>query len=374
MTSTFFPYRPAPPSLNFSSQAMNPTQKRRYNLFRYNLEKRRKLNTGKFKARGRALLYNARKYTGTNNGILGGTNADQRLVYRKKNMPKRMKKRWRSFIKKVNAVDEKDLGTRTVLINDLILHSYTSGQGCQTLALYGFVNSVHGYTNDMNAIGQLENEGNPTAAAGATIERNSKIIFKSAVMDITLRNVSTVKNAENVEVLAPDAAIELDIYEMLLKKDTSDNTVRWNSVSGLLNAYDEQQIGGGGVGIGIGDRGCTPFEQTSALGRNRMTVTKKTKYFIPNGQTITWQCRDPKRHVCRYGDLEVNDGWVKPGWTKVYYLVYKLVPGLSVGTAIGEYQGKLAIGNTRKYSYKVEGFNEPRERYLGASYLETGQV
>ena len=90
--------------------------------------------------------------------------------------------------------------------------------------------------------------------------------------------------------------------------------------------------------------------------------------FIPNGQTITWQIRDPKRHVCRYGELEKNDGWVRPGWTRTFFLIYKLVPGLAVGAVAGTFQQGVSIGSTRKYSYKVEGFNEPRERLIGSSY------
>lgn len=325
---------------------------------------------------GRALTYRRRKPRSVG-GVLGGDQADTRLIYRKKRMPRRMRKRWVSFIRKVDAAQERELGTRTVLFNDALTQSVSSAgtQGCLTLALYPFVNTTNLWLNDMNQIGQMENEANPTAAAGATIYANSKVLFQSAIMDITIRNISTKRNT-GVDEISPDASIELDIYELYMRKEPSTpdaDTANWASITRMLNRYDDPDIGGTAPGIAISDRGASPFEFGSQMARAGIKVMKKTKFFIPNGQTITWQCRDPKKRVCRYGDLETNDGWVKPGWTKVFYLVYKLVPGLTQGSLDGNYKAVITMGITRKYSYKVEGFNEPRERLMGATYLPAAQ-
>ena len=76
-------------------------------------------------------------------GILGGTNADMRSVYRRKRMPKYKKRNWVRFVKKVHAVADKDLGLRTVLINDQIKQRNTGGtQSTLSLALYSF-NKLH---------------------------------------------------------------------------------------------------------------------------------------------------------------------------------------------------------------------------------------
>jgi len=364
----------SPGPLNLGrSTFLNPQMRRAYNNFRARFSRA----TGKRRAGGRAQTYTnvKRKRVSSNTGILGGTNADTRMIYRKKRMPKKKRKRWANFVKKVGAVEERSLGTRTVLFNDQITQSNAGGinqptQSCLTVAMYGFVNTFKGWLNDCNAIGQLENESNPTAQAGATIDRNSKIVFTSAIMDITLRNISTFRESA-ADKLASDAALELDIYELYMRKNASTpdaTTDAWSSVSDMLKRYDEPEIGGTGTGIDIGDRGASPFELGSAMARSGIKIMKKTKFFIPNGQTITWQVRDPKRHVCRYGDLETNDGWVKPGWTRCYYLIYKLVPGLTLGSTDGTYKAAISVGVTRKYAYKVEGFNEPRERYLGAGY------
>ena len=317
-------------------------------------------------------------------GVLGGTNADMRSVYQRKRMPKYKKKRWIRFVKKVNAVADKDLGLRTVLINDQMIqrNTTTSQQSTLSLCLYPFDNDVNGWLSDMNSIGQLENEANPTVAAGATISPNTKVMFQSAVMDITIRNTSDKlvsvdpggQPGLNVYEPAPDAAIELDVYEFYATKDFSDIGQTWNSTSIVMNNYDDREIGGTGTGISINDRGASPFEFGVQMARAGIKITKKTKFFIPNGQTITWQARDPSRKTIHYGDLERQEGFNRKGWTKHYFLIYKLVPGLVQGNTVGSIRTQLSLGSTRKYSYKVEGFNDPRERLLGNSYVVSNSV
>lgn len=328
---------------------------------------------GRRMARGRVRTLYKRNYSKNQTGILGGTNADVKYVYSKKSMPKYKRKRWAAFVRKVNAVDERDLGTRTVLFNDQIVQANTgaTSQSTLTLALYPFKSSS-GWLDDLNQIGQLENEGNSTAVAGGTIERNSKVMFHSAIMDVTIRNISKKYGTGGALANAPEAAIELDVYDIIARTNLSDNTIIWNHLSVALNAYQEQKIGGTGTGISIGDRGASPFECGAAISRIKMKILRKTKYFIPQGQTITMQVRNPKRKEIRYGDLETQESPNRPGWTTFKFLVYKLVPGLTQGTAEGDYKCEVVVGSTRKYMYKVEGFNEPRERLLGASYGPLG--
>jgi len=389
MTSAIIPFRPRPFDLNRVFQSEN----QRYSLGPNWARRRLNNNTDQIMARrsyrrprvarargrrvgrGRTRTLYKRNYSTNGAGILGGTNADTRQIYRRTSMPRRKRRQWASFIKKVNAVDERELGTRTVLFNDSLQQSNVAvgKQSCLTLALYPFVNTNRGWLNDMSEIGQLENEGNPSLAAGATIDKNTKVMFHSAVMDVTLRNTSTKYGAEGAIEIAPEAAIELDVYDIIMRSEAADGSQKFFDISACLNAYDDREIGGAGTGIEIADRGSTPFELPSGLSRFKIKVLKKTKYFIPNGQTITFQVRNPKRKVIRYGELETNDSHNRPGWTTYKYMIYKLVPGLAQGTAQGEYKLQLSVGSTRKYMYKVEGFNEPRERLLGGSYTPNSQ-
>lgn len=310
-------------------------------------------------------------------GTLGGTNASARMVYKKKSMPKRKKRQWRRFAKKVNAISEKELGLQTLVINDQIesINQVNGEQGCLTLGLYTMTNGTNGWLNDMNRLGTLDNTGNPTAAAGTTVNSNTSVIFQSAIQDLTIRNASTLRqNVSGVEtdLIAPEAQMELDVYELSVRKEMEDIGTILTSLSAALNSYDAPEIGGTGTGYAINDRGVSPFEMSPALSRWGIKIWKKTKYFIPGSATITHQIRDPKRRVMKYGDLTRAGSFNEPGVTKFLFLIYKLVPGFTLGTSVNTYKCRLLIGSTRKYGYKVEGRNEPRERLTGATYVSIG--
>lgn len=375
MSNTLARYRPSGiSSRSLMRQVLNPVQRRRYQAYLgQRLGRRTRM------ARGRAQTMTNRRRVTERNGILGGTNADTRMIYRRKSMPRAKRRQWKNFVRKVNAVDERDLGTQTVLFNDQIEQSTTvvaSGtQSCLTLALYPFKNSNFGWLNDLGQIGTLENTTNPTAAAGTTVSGSSKLIFQSAVLDVTLRNTSSqTQDVGGVPtaVQVPEAAIECDIYTMSIREDASDGVQTYDSISAMLNSYDDPEIGGAGTGIQIQDRGASPFELGAQLGKFGIRILKKQKFFIPNGQTVTFQSRDPKRHVIQYNGLAPHDGFNRRGWTRVFFLIYKLVPGLTQGTTVGTYRARVQVGVTRKYAYKLEGRSENRERLLGASY--TAQV
>lgn len=362
------PYRRPSSVYANRSRVANPVRPMQGNL-------RGALGVGAYRRTGPYLRGNYMKKTVYNRGgVLGGTNADVRKVYRKKRMPRKKKRQWKTFVRKVNAISEKELGTRTVLFNDQIQQQWSNSaqQGCMTLALYTISNASLGFLNDLNQIGTFENTSNPTAAAGATVGASTKYMFQSAVMDLTIRNTSVrVLTLSPTYENDPNCSLELDVYELSFNEDAANSTAQFTSMAAVLNAYDTAQIGGTGSGISIEDRGATPWEVPVALGRFKVKIWKKTKYFIPAGQTITHQMRDPKRHVLRNGDLQTtdgNDGWNRPGLTKILFIIYKPVPGLTIGTAVGNSQPSITVGSTRKYMYKVEGINDDRERYITNSY------
>jgi len=78
---------------------------------------------------------------------------DKRLVYLKRTMPRYKKRRWKSFINKVAAVSEKDLGTRSVLFNRVVNYSGTdsSKQMVGTITLYG-QESTNSENNELDII------------------------------------------------------------------------------------------------------------------------------------------------------------------------------------------------------------------------------
>jgi len=315
-------------------------------------------------SRSRTLTRNRRQTSGI--GIT--TQHDERRIYRKKSMPKRMRRRWKRFKNKVLAVSEKDLGTRTTLFNATYqLTNSTSGNHMYgAFALYPN-SSASAHLNDLDTIANDE-VGSWTAATGGVVDNTSKIIFKSGIMDLTFRNSSTF-TAEGASP-APDsrAKLETDIYEIIVNGSTQDSSGTYASLINLFSsgAGDTLNIGGTGTGISQTTRGSTPWDFPAALSRWKIKILKKTKFMTPNGDTFTYQIRDPRRHVANKISLDIWTGCNRPGWTRWILVISKLVPGLAVGTGDNTYQESLDVGATRKYFYKIEGQSEDRDRFHAA--------
>lgn len=311
-------------------------------------------------------------------GHSASTYHDQRNVYRKKRMPKGRRRRWKKFRNKVLAVSEKDLGSRTHLFNQTYTWTNnTSGMnGIANAGLYTW-RSVNGPYADLGYLANGENVADPTAALGTTVDKTTKMIFKSAIMDLTITNQSGVSNGT---VYGSDSRgiLEVDIYEISASRDFQDGAVVYPDLtsaftSGATNTkllatstgtaitYTAGAAAGGGTGSCT--RGSTPWDLPMALSQFGIKIWKKRKYFVPNNQTITYQVRDAKRHVLTRENMLETSGGNFPKLTKWVFIVYKLVPGLSVGAVgvAGNWQESIAIGQTRKYFYKIEGANEDRD-------------
>lgn len=306
-----------------------------------------------------------KKYASSGQGIT--TQHDARRIYRKRRMPRRMRKRWRRFSRRVYAVSEKDLGSRTVVFNkSQQFQNQTSGDhGIAYCALYSANGVGDSFMSDLANLSGYENTGNPTAAAGGTVQDTTKFLFKSAVLDITVRNTSGENSSG--EVLATSLAIlEVDVYEIVSRRVWSTTTNTYSDVTSAIAASAGQtlNIGGAGTGITLNSRGATPWDIPMALSFWKMKILKKQKYFLANQSTFTYQIRDPKRRVMTQEEMEKYEGGNAPYWSRHILIIYKLVPGLAVSANTGDYTERIQVGITRKYFYKIEGQNEDRDRYL----------
>ena len=297
------------------------------------------------------------------------TQHDKKFIYAKKRQPRFKRKRWTSFVKKVNAVAERDYGTRTVVMNKA--YSYANQTAGNQLVGSCYLYSQKGVTGiepagDLNIIGGLENVGAPTAAAGITLWGSTKLLFQSAVLDVTIRNSSTY--LDTGPTTRPDGAakLELDVYEISVRRNAEESGATYNNFAALLadNQTEITSIGGTGTKLLFNMRGATPWDTTFSLSRWGIKIWKKTKYFIPNGDTITYQVRDPRRHTVTRDDCINQDGFNRPGWTRILFFIGKLVSGLPIGNTVGTFQENIDIGATRKYMYKVEGANDDRASYI----------
>jgi len=322
-----------------------------------------------YKSRPQTMTEQQRRRKYQTSGI-GITNEhDRQRVYSKKRMPYRRKKRWRSFTRKIQYISEKELGSRTVVFS----RGYTTAnqtlgqQMLSTLALYP-QSSTTTHLNDLKAISTIENALDPTVARDVTIDDTTKIFFQSAVFDLTLRNSSQINiGTEAVPnwTTSADATLEIDIYEIISPRqfiNEQDLFECFNLSSGKTKKVADASAIGASVEIEL--RGVTPWDLPQALSTYRLKILRKTKYRISNGNTITYQMRDPRRHVTNIGRIKDQTGCNRPGWTKFIFIISKLVPGLTHGPGAGQYRPRMDFGVTRKYMYKLEGANMTRDLYV----------
>jgi len=306
---------------------------------------------------------------GNVSGIGVTTQRDSRFVYAKRRMPRYRRNRWKRFGRKVNAIAEKELGSRTVVRNfTTSAINPTDGDHVVTHCYLYPQRGTAALADDLFVISGLENTTNPTAAAGDTISPSTKFLFQSAVLDVTIKNASGIRDSVTPALIVPSGELkmEVDVYEVSLNTSTEETGVTHPSLISLFfdNTAYTGPIGGTGTELSITQRGVTPFDMTYALSRWGIKIWKKTKYLIPNGDVITYQMRDPRRHVTNFRDLGFRDGFNRPGWTKCLLIIGKVIPGYTVGTAGDEVAERLLIGSSRKYLYKIEGVNEDRTRYV----------
>ena len=291
---------------------------------------------------------------------------DKRTIYRKRYMPKGKKIRWRRFKRKIYAISEKTLGSRTYVVNTQseLLQQTFGLQLVFDLSLYGFKSTKNRH-NDMNELVTKESTTAPSLQTPVQIDDTTKFMFQSGILDLTVRNTSyNVEGASQVPI-----QIEMDVYEIMIGKDTDNTGNDLNDIEDVITkaTNDTKQIGGGtGIDteLNIKQRGVTPWDIPVALSRYRLKILKKTKYFLGSNQTMTYQYRDPKRRVVTKQRVTERSGYSRPGWTKTILILAKPVPGYDLGTGDGKATVRLNVGTTRKYLYKIEGANQSRDFYL----------
>lgn len=270
------------------------------------------------------------------------TQFDRNTQYVKTRMPRYRRKRWARFCKKVDAVYSKKLGTRTVVFNkQLGLTLNQTTQQIATLNLYGFDGAVDDNTNcgSRDILTMMINDPTITKTGTPPISPiNGKIMFKSAVLDVTMANNPATNNGP----------LEVDVYEIHHRKFVQNQTMQASFIDGELNSAT---ISGAGIGLTLQQRGVTPFDLPIAMGQDGLSIYKKTKYFIPVNGTVTYQIRDPRNISFNAEQIHGNTGFCWPGKTRSLLIVAKNVVGFN------QANNNLAIGVTRKYSYVTESTN-----------------
>nr|QRI44241.1 MAG: coat protein [Circoviridae sp.] len=289
-------------------------------------------------SRPRGLAYYMRKGRKIKDGSGVTPQYDRTQQYRKSKMPRRRKRQWLKFVKRVTAVSQRNLGTKTVLFNDtLTLPEVTNqGQAFYSLCLYG----MHGAEDSATTCGNKDvfticNNDPDIQKVGSTPTPVQGIItFHSACLDMTMRNSGNVP-------------MEVDLYVVYHRDEVNDSQLVNTFVTAAANT---SSISGAGTSLELSNRGATPFDFPMAMAKGKFQVYKKTKYLLPAGGTATYQHRDARNYIFNAANLTDTNGYAWPGKTCSILIIQKRVTGLTE-------LGVMSFGVTRKYSYTVSKNN-----------------
>lgn len=270
------------------------------------------------------------------------TQHDTVRQYRFKRMPKAQRKKWVKKVKANAAMDFALAGTRTSVYNGSLEKSIRTGQtqGAMSVHLYGnngaeetIDGAIWEYGHaDVNYL--ISRDAQLTSAG----QQLPKFRFTSAVIDITARNSST-----------NNLALEVDLYVVKYTSETDAKSF-WSLHNQSVNKLNNSNTGSAGP-LSLEKRGVTPFDIPS-LASYGVKILSKQKFFLPNGNTFTYQYRDPRNHHYHVGQQSDNDGFILPHQTISLLAVFKPIVGGSTADA------KLTIGCTRTYRYGIIGQNQ----------------
>lgn len=314
--------------------------------------------------------FGSKKRRASGNGVT--TQHDRSLQYVKKSMPKARKRKWRKFVKRVRAVELKDRGLQTVLMNNQFnfestpggqtfgeCHLYSAqglvgndvggvmvGRGCRDImvALQNSAKAQAEYQTDFTSDQTLVDA---TRNVYYYYDRPN-LLMQSAVMDITLTNAS-------------ETGCELDVYHVVYRGTTKKSIyngtlgdyLKWGlddtmqaKYSSLDGADDPVSSYALAAKPTLETRGMTLFECGTGISRSGAKILKKVKYFIAPGNSITYQVRDPKNRVINPSRID-GKTFIWPGLTQTVCFIAKSVDTVGIANIQAKW--------TRTYKYTVEG-------------------
>lgn len=266
-------------------------------------------------------------------GVLTTQNYDKRVMYRKRRAPLRIRRRAKKAYRRFVRQSLKLVGTNTVVFNSSVSSSTNNTTAPQNM----LVVNVAG-TNGNGSLELGSGDINSLVSNDARIASSGKVLMKTAMADMTIRNLSA------------SVACEVDVYEISYRDTTKFLTFRQMVDSATGNTPN---INTSGNGLNIVTRGVQLFD-IPELFKYGITVLKKTKVFLPAGNTATYSLHNRKpQWFSTANDLIDNNGFVKRGYTRTIACVYKPVVNTTNDVV------SLGIGVTRKYMYKI--FEDDRD-------------
>lgn len=250
---------------------------------------------------------------------------DFKTDYRYKRMPKRRRRRWKKFVKRVNAVVNRNQGLKKLLFQD-IQRLTTPVNQCNyhSAMLYTPDARVNDLSADIgtifrNILGDVNYNDINTVTTQGDVDK--KIRFESANMDVSWRNVGS-------------NPVIIDLYYVrarktfgLLSADTFNNAqgIYANGFikQGLIIDEEDGTSVGTNKSFGI-DIGTTPFQ--SSLFCQTYKVLSKKRITIAPGNTVTMTLKDSRNKVVNA--VETRARICMRGLTHGYFFQTYGVPGI----------------------------------------------
>ena len=287
---------------------------------------------------------------------------DFKTDYRHRRMPRRRRRRWVKFVRKVNAVTLRNQqGLRKVIYHQVLTYApaidscafggsllYTSDGDPVT----GHADISNIFRNHLTAaVFNSENDLTVTGPAQKVLH------FESAQLEVTMRNVGS------------DTAI-VEVYRVVCRRQhTQTQASAFNNIGGVysLGFLKQGQIfdieSGQVVGTSVESAveiGTTPFQSKRFC--ETFKIYSRKKFQIAAGNTVSFILKDARNRVLNAENSRGNLFF--PRHTHGYFYQVYGAPGLVVTTPHQAVNANVLISETRKYAYRTPIYSEDRSANL----------
>jgi len=339
------------PTASSSNEEMMTRSGRRLRRAPFRRRTRRRLTYGSIRAR---------PYAGVSTNYGGAS-----VQYRKKRSLKRGRGRRSSRITRVvKKVLSTQLGTRSAIFGGNVVNndtgSPTSVQLCQSFCLYGT-----SYASGTQQDGDLLRIAQAESAANVAQDPNEaaftgKLLFRSAVMEITCQNFSyTTAEPQQTPF---SATLAVDVYEVTARRKFDSlaggggvAAGGFNDIASAFTVGGSQQTAIASAGgnltsapVNLSTFGTTPWDFPPTLSEFGVKIWKKTRFILRGGESFTYLMKGKKHRSIAKNVVEDNVGGNMPGWTRWCIIIARLAPGDRGSAGATAW---LACSAIRKYTY-----------------------
>jgi len=273
---------------------------------------------------------------------------DVQNFYRKRRMPRRKRRAWRKFYKKVASVYRKETsGKSSLLLRGQIDGTVAAGQqGCIGAMLFGAANA-----NSTTDFGAADQNYIQDSIAGVAATNVSPLV-KSATMDIEITNRGITDYA---------ATLTVDVYKVYCTRTVTGinaaQVLGWTDLFGQALAMEPTCGGSTDIG-GNNVAGVSPFMAADFC--RHVKIVSHKRVILSVGQTAEFMLRDPKDHKLFWSNPSSTKGCgLEKGLTKGFMFIFQGVAGTGTKTQACSY----SITCNRTYQVANTADNVKRSGY-----------